>query len=427
MTATTSLAPPLTTRRQPAPFLVLLVASFGAFLAFLDSTIVNVAFPDIAASFPGTSIGALSWVLTAYNIVFAAFLVVAGGWPTCSAGGETFLVGVAVFTVASGLCAAATSVETWSRTACCRASGRRSWCPRRWRWSSRATPGPARARRRAVGRGRGDRVRSRAADRGRAGRGGGLAPRVPGQRPAGAGRPWSWPAAAWSRAGPPGRRRTPDLRGALLLAATLGLLTLGLVQGPEWGWDDPSCSARSRAAVAAGVGFVLSSRAHPTPCWTPRCVRIPSFAIGIALTVVAGAGFYAYLLTHILFLNTVWGYTLLEAGLAVAPAALVATVVAAVLGRVADARGHRLIIVPGALVWAAGLIWYSPAGRDHPRLPRRLAARPAAAGGRRRRDAAGAGQRGAGPASRKAGRTRRRRPWSAARGSSARCWACPGW
>ena len=90
----------------------------------------------------------------------------------------------------------------------------------------------------------------------------------------------------------------------------------------------------------------------------PALVRIPSFAIGTALTVVAGAGFYAYLLTHILFLNTVWGYTLLEAGLAVAPAALVATVVAAVLGRVADARGHRMIIVPGALVWAAGLIWY---------------------------------------------------------------------
>ncbi len=45
----------------------------------------------------------------------------------------------------------------------------------------------------------------------------------------------------------------------------------------------------------------------------------------------ASAG-YAYLLTHVLFLNYVWGYTLLEAGMAVAPAALVAAVVAAVLG-----------------------------------------------------------------------------------------------
>ncbi len=38
---------------------VLLVACFGAFLAFLDATIVNVASPSIRESFPGTSIGAL--------------------------------------------------------------------------------------------------------------------------------------------------------------------------------------------------------------------------------------------------------------------------------------------------------------------------------------------------------------------------------
>ncbi len=48
------------------------------FLAFLDSTIVNVAFPDIQRSFPDSSISSLSWVLNAYNIVFAAFLVAAG-------------------------------------------------------------------------------------------------------------------------------------------------------------------------------------------------------------------------------------------------------------------------------------------------------------------------------------------------------------
>lgn len=54
-----------------APGTVLLVGSFGAFLAFLDATVVNVAFPDIRASFPRTSISGLSWLLNAYNIVFA--------------------------------------------------------------------------------------------------------------------------------------------------------------------------------------------------------------------------------------------------------------------------------------------------------------------------------------------------------------------
>jgi hypothetical protein len=42
---------PLTVRRQPTSMAVLLVAAFGAFLAFLDSTIVNIAFPNIQKSF----------------------------------------------------------------------------------------------------------------------------------------------------------------------------------------------------------------------------------------------------------------------------------------------------------------------------------------------------------------------------------------
>jgi NTE family protein len=68
---------PLTVRRQPTSMAVLLVAAFGAFLAFLDSTIVNIAFPNIQKSFPTYTIS-LSWILNAYNIVFAAFLVAAG-------------------------------------------------------------------------------------------------------------------------------------------------------------------------------------------------------------------------------------------------------------------------------------------------------------------------------------------------------------
>jgi predicted acylesterase/phospholipase RssA len=103
---------------------------------------------------------------------------------------------------------------------------------------------------------------------------------------------------------------------------------------------------------------VLSSRYHPTPLIEPAFLRIRSFVAGNTLTLVASAGFYAYLLTHVLFLNYVWGYNLLRAGLAVAPAAFVAAVVAAVLGRVADRHGYRLIIVVGALIWAGSLLWY---------------------------------------------------------------------
>src|SRR5262249_27226090 len=57
---------------------VLLVTSVGVFMTFLDVTIVNIAFPDIRASFPDSSLAQLSWILNGYAIVFAAAIVPAG-------------------------------------------------------------------------------------------------------------------------------------------------------------------------------------------------------------------------------------------------------------------------------------------------------------------------------------------------------------
>ena len=51
---------------------VLLVISVAVFMTFLDVTIVNIAVPDIRASFPDSSLASLSWILNAYAIVFAA-------------------------------------------------------------------------------------------------------------------------------------------------------------------------------------------------------------------------------------------------------------------------------------------------------------------------------------------------------------------
>ena len=89
---------------------VLLVAAFGAFLAFLDVTIVNVAFPSIRESFPGTSIAELSWVLNAYNIVLAAALVLCGRLADLLGRRRLYVGGIALFALASLWCAAAGSV-----------------------------------------------------------------------------------------------------------------------------------------------------------------------------------------------------------------------------------------------------------------------------------------------------------------------------
>ena len=58
----------------------------------------------------------------------------------------------------------------------------------------------------------------------------------------------------------PGQRRIPYLRGAALLAVALGLLTLGLIKGPDWGWSGAATIGSFVGAAVALVGFVVSSR-----------------------------------------------------------------------------------------------------------------------------------------------------------------------
>src|SRR5258705_8829265 len=89
---------------------VLLVVSAAVFVAGLDLFIVNIAVPSIREDYPGESLGAISWILNAYAIVFAALLVPAGRLADLYGRKRGFLAGIVPFTVASVLCAAAPSL-----------------------------------------------------------------------------------------------------------------------------------------------------------------------------------------------------------------------------------------------------------------------------------------------------------------------------
>src|SRR5438034_5241205 len=97
-------------RRGTRPGLVLLIASVATFLDFLDVTVVNIAFPSLQRHFPHTTLSELSWVVTAYAVVFAALLTPAGRLADVVGRKRVFLTGVAAFTLASAASAAAPSV-----------------------------------------------------------------------------------------------------------------------------------------------------------------------------------------------------------------------------------------------------------------------------------------------------------------------------
>lgn len=338
--------------------LVLLVACFGAFLAFLDATIVNVAFPSMRVSFQDTSIGALSWVLNAYNIVFAAFLIVCGRLTDLLGRRRAFIGGVVLFTLASALCGLAPDIEALVGFRMLQALGAAMIVPASLALVVAAFPAGQRAH--AIGMwGASAAVAA------------GLGPPIGGLLVEAGG--WRWAflvnlpfgliaivlarrVLIESRA--PGRRRMPDLLGAALLALSLGALTLAIIKGSDWGWTSTHLLASAGTALVLLALFIVSSLRHREPLLDPALLRLPAFSVGSLATVAAGFGFFAYLLTNILWLQYVWNYSVIQAGLALVPAAVVAAIVAGKLGPLATRVGHRWFIVPGAILWAGAYLWY---------------------------------------------------------------------
>lgn len=338
---------------------VLAVASAGAFLAFLDATVVNVAFPSIRASFGGASIGELSWVLNAYNIVLAATLILFGRLADLVGRRRLFALGVALFTVSSLLCATAGSVWWLVAARTVQALGAAMLIPASLALVIQAFP-------------RERRVHAVGLWGATAAAAAGLGPPIGGALVKWG--DWRWAflvnlpvgvaALVASRrmlveSRSPGRRRLPDLRGAVLLALAMGLLTTAIVTGNDWGWASPGVLLCAAGSVVAALGFVQSSRVHPSPLVDRALLSSRGFVVANAASGVAGMGFYAYLLTNVLWLQYIWDYDVFKTGLALVPGAVVAAVAAALLGPVAERRGHLVVVVPGALVWAGAYLWYA--------------------------------------------------------------------
>src|SRR6266567_4732751 len=89
---------------------IFVVTALGAFMASLDLSIVNVAFPALERSFSHDSQASLAWVITGYSIVFGSLLVVAGRTADRLGSRRVFFAGLAVFCLGSALGGAAPSV-----------------------------------------------------------------------------------------------------------------------------------------------------------------------------------------------------------------------------------------------------------------------------------------------------------------------------
>ncbi len=111
-------------------------------------------------------------------------------------------------------------------------------------------------------------------------------------------------------------------------------------------------------AVMGLAVFVWRCTWHRSPIIDLGLLRIRTFSVSNAMTVLAAAGFYGYTLVHVLFLTQVWEYSVLEAGFAITPGPIVAVAVAGPTSRIAERFGHRWVLVVGGLIWGLGVLWF---------------------------------------------------------------------
>ncbi len=336
---------------------VLAVTAVAVFMGFLDVTIVNVAFPRLEAEFSAASRAELSWVLNAYNIVFAALLLPAGRVADIVGRKRMFVAGIWVFVGASALCGISGSVEMLVAARVLQAIGGAILVPTSLGLLLPEFPASQRATAVAIWTATGAVAAA-------------VGPSLGGILVETGG--WRWAFFVNVPIGlaalvPAGRvleeirgragERLPDALGTVLLVLAVGLIALGIVEGPDWGWE----STRVLGSLAVGLALlpavVWRSSRHAAPAIELGLFRVRSFAVANAGMLVFSAAFYALVLANILFMTQVWGWSVLQAGVAITPSPTMAALSAPIAGRLSDRFGQRVAAVPGGLLFAAGCLF----------------------------------------------------------------------
>lgn len=328
-----------------------LLASGATFLAMLDATVANLAVPAIAKEFPAATaaqtLSNVSWVITLYAVVFAALLAPAGRFADVVGRRALFTFGVAVFTAMSLMCGLATALPMLIVGRGLQAVGAAAMVPASLSVVLTDTPSASRAK--TIGLWSAAGALAAAIGPGL----GGVLVEWFGWRslfminvPVGA--VMIFGGLRLVRTGLRGGR-VPDLIGTALVGVGVGLTVLGATKGQDWGWSSPSTLASLCAGPALVVFVLIRSTRHAVPAVETTLWRSRTFLRANIAAMTYGAALFTWLLVGVLVLMQQWGYSELEAGLALSPGALVASVTAIVGARVGERFGLKIIAIAGSL------------------------------------------------------------------------------
>ena len=332
----------------------LLLISIATFMLLLDITVVNVALPDIQRDL-NASLSSLQWVVDAYSLTLAAFLLTAGSLGDRLGRRRVFSLGFGIFTLASFLCGIAGDPTLLNLARGLQGIGGAAMFATSLALIAQEFHGSDRATAFGVW---GATIGGAVA----------IGPLVGGLITEHLG--WQWiffvnipigivAIALVERrlANVAGQDPQPvDLPGLLTFSASLFLLIFGLIRGNPEGWGSPLIVGCLAGAAVLLCVFVAIEHRSAHPMLDLTLFRKPAFNGVSAVAFCLSGGMFALFLYLTIYLQGVLAYQPLQAGLRFLPLSVTSFVVAPIAARLGERVPARVILGSGLATVGVGLL-----------------------------------------------------------------------
>jgi EmrB/QacA subfamily drug resistance transporter len=332
----------------------LIAVCLAIFMLLLDITVVNVALPSIQRSLHA-SFSDLQWVVNAYALTLAAFLLTSGAVADLIGRKRVFVAGLFVFTASSAVCGLSTTPLMLNLARAVQGTGGAMMFATSLALIAQAFRGK---------------------DRGTAfgvfgavtGAAVAVGPVLGGIITSGIG--WQWiffvnvpigAIAVFVTVTQVEDSRDPnatgvDWAGLVTFSGSLFLLVYALVQGNEKGWGSTEILSLLILAAALLAAFVLVEHLQTRPMLDLSLFRCPAFAGASIVAFTLSSSFFAMFLYLTLYIQDVLGYSPLQAGLRFLPTTVMTFIVAPFAGKLSVRIPIRLLLGCGLMLIGIGLV-----------------------------------------------------------------------
>lgn len=341
--------------KRPIPvWLAIIAASLPLFMATLDNLVVTNALPVIHEKI-GASVEQLQWVINAYSLSFATFMLLAVGLGDRFGRRRIFLIGLTIFTLASAGAAMSTDPSQLIAFRALQGLGSAAIMP----LSLTLLAGSVSTALRPLAIGIWGGV---------SGLGVALGPLIGGAVVEG----WNWESIFWINVpigiisiplvllalpNSYGARVKADIVGLLLSGVGLLGLVFGIVRGNDAGWSSGEVLAPLVGGAVLLVAFIVWESRSSHPLLPLRLFRDRSFTVANIVGFTFSFGIFGSVFILIQFLQVVQGHSPLQAGVLTMPWTLAPMFVAPLAGLLAPRLGTRTLMITGLSLLTAAMFW----------------------------------------------------------------------